>query len=71
MLNSAAKILHRDTDIDAEGKAKKNSARMLCNTLWGLAKIGYRWDDLTLSLQEAIAESAYTLRSAMNSADVG
>lgn len=73
LLNSAEKILHQSagTDTGAEGKARVNSARMLCNTLWGLAKIGFRWDDLTETLQEAISESVYKLRTAMNSADVG
>ena len=75
LLNSAERMLHRDLsvgmDSDAEGKVKVNSARMLCNTLWGLAKSGFRWDDLSTSLQEAISESVYKLRSAMNSADVG
>ena len=77
LLDNAVRVLHRHIshsaaiDINGDGKSTMSSARMLCNVLWGLAKVGYRWDDLTDALQETIPESVHKLRSAMNSADVG
>ena len=77
LLDNAVRVLHHHigqsaaADINGDGKSAMSSARMLCNVLWGLAKVGYRWDDLTAALQETIPESVNKLRSAMNSADVG
>jgi hypothetical protein len=55
----------------ASASDKKDSPSWrLCNVLWGLAKVGFRWDDLSIPLQEAVQRRVVRLRSEMNPIDV-
>ena len=54
-----------------DGSAALSSAWMLCNVVWGLAKMSYRWDDFPPALQEALKVGVLNLRAVFKPSDVG